>query len=116
MTKYQEKAIETLKNAFFKYYSYGRPETREFKEIHVEEWDETGTVYVRLEVGQIGDEGTLAECFCRDTTAVCVGKRGGYFSYREFSNKKCTLNLLEAITWGFHCRQLREKRLKKEEA
>lgn len=116
MTSYQEKAIEKLKSAFFKHYSFGRPEEHEFKEIHVEEWEITETVYVRLTVGMIGDEGTLAECFCRDTTAVCIGKRGGYFSYREFSNKKCTLSLLEAITWGFHCRQLREKRLKKEEA
>ena len=36
MTSYQEKAIEKLKSAFFKHYSFGRPEEHEFKEIHVE--------------------------------------------------------------------------------
>lgn len=116
MTKYQEKAIETLKNEFFKYYSNRKPQNYEFKEVHVEEWEDTETVYVRLEVGQIGDEGTLAECFCRDTTAVCIGKKGGYFSYRESSSKKCSLSLLQAITWGFHCEQLRKKRMNKKEA
>lgn len=116
MTTAQTKAVETLKKEFFKYYSYGHPETREFKEIHVEEWEEVGTVYIRLEMGLIGDEGTMAECFCRDTTAVCIGKKGGYFSYRRSSNKKCNLSLLGAITWGFRCEQLNKKRLNKKEA
>lgn len=116
MTSYQEKAIEKLKSAFFNHYSFGRPETHEFKEIHVEEWENTETVYVRLTVGMIGDEGTMAEFYARDTTAVCIGKRGGYFSYRDSSHKKCSLNTFEAVTWGFHQEQLREKRNKKKEA
>lgn len=116
MTNAQKKAVETLKNEFFKYYAYGLSETHEFKEVHIEEWEETETVYVRLEIGRIGDEGTLAESFCRNRTAVCIGKKGGYFSYRDSSSKKCSLSLLQAITWGFHCEQLRKKRMNKREA
>ena len=116
MTIYQEKAVEALKKEFFKHYSFGHPEEHEFKEIHVEEWGETETVYIRLEVGQIGDEGTMAAIFARDRTAVCIGKKGGYFSFREVSGKKCSLNMLQAITWGFHQEQVRKKIRAKKEA
>lgn len=116
MTNAQQKSIEVLKNEFFKYYSYGHLEEYELKEIYIEEWKDTETVYIRLEIGLIGDEGSLAEVFARNSTAVCIGKKGGYFSYHEFSHKKCSLNLLQAITWGFHCRQLRKKKMNKKEA
>lgn len=80
MTNLQKKALETLEREFFKYYSYGKPESYEFKEKHVEEWEECGgIVYVRLEIGLIGDEGTMAEWACRDTTSVMIGKRGRVF-------------------------------------
>ena len=116
MTKAQEMAVENLKNAFFKTFSYGHPEGREFKEVHIEYWEETETVYVRLEMGLIGDEGTMATIFCRDSTTTCIGKKGGYFQYRPTTNKECRLNLREAVYWGFHCRQLMEKKNKKKEA
>lgn len=116
MTNLQKKALETLEREFFKYYSYGRPEIHEFKEKHVEEWEDLGVVYVRLEMGLIGDEGTLAEIGCRDTTHVMIGKRGGYFGYRERTHKKKTLSTIEAITWGFRCKSIREKMLNKKEA
>lgn len=109
MTDMQKKAVETLKTEFFKYYSYGKPETHEFKEVLVEEWEDCGgTVYVRLEMGLIGDEGTMAEWACRDTTHVMIGKRGGYFGYRERTGKKKTLSLFEAITWGSRCERMRK--------
>ena len=87
MTKAQEMAVENLKNAFFKTFSYGRPDEREFKEVHVEYWEETETVYVRLEMGLIGDEGTMAAVFCTDSTTTCIGKKGGYFQHRPTTNK-----------------------------
>lgn len=109
MNNLQKKALETLEREFFKYYSYGRPEKYELKEKHVEEWEECGgTVYVRLEIGLIGDEGTLAEYACRDMTHVMIGKRGGYFGYRERTGKKATLSTLQAITWGFQCDRMRK--------
>lgn len=115
MTTNQEKALNRLTNYFTEYYSYGRPEEHELKEKHVEEWEELGIVYVRLTMGCIGDEGTMAEVFGRDSTAVCIGKAGGYFSYRE-SGKMARLSLLEATTWGWHQEQLRKKRREKKEA
>lgn len=115
MTTKQEKALNILIKNFAETFSFGSPETHEFKEKFVEEWEEVETVYVRLTMGCIGDEGTLAECFCRDTTAVCIGKGGGYFSYRE-SGKMARLDLHQAIYWGFHQEQLRNKRMNKKEA
>lgn len=109
MTKAQELALEKLVNRFCEYYSYGRPDEHELKEKHVEEWEECGgTVYVRLEMGRTGDEGTLAEVFCRDTTHVMIGKRGGYFGYRERTGKKATLDLFGAVTWGSQCERMRK--------
>lgn len=116
MTKSQMRSVETLKKEFFKYYAYGLSETHEFKEVSVEEWEDVGTVYVHLEMGRIGDEGTLSEVFCRNETSVCIGKRGGYFSYRESTHKRCTLSLLDAITWGEQCKRIREKMMRKKEA
>lgn len=118
MTKNQERAIEVLKREFAKYYSYSRPEEYEFKEVFVEFWEDTGIAYVRLEYGMIGDEGTLAECFCRDQTAVCIGKRGGYFTFSEGKNHsyQC-LSLLDAITLGNRRERARGKKYaKKKEA
>lgn len=115
MTAAQEKAINTLKDAFFKHYCYGRPEDYEFKCIQIDEWTDTKTVYIALVMGLIGDEGTLAEVFGRDRTAVCIGPRGGYFSFRESSCKQCNLNLYEAVTWGFKIEQQRKRKLKKKQ-
>lgn len=109
MTKAQEKALNKLITEFQKYYSFGAPEKYELKDKKVTEWEELETVYVQLESGRIGDEGTMAAVVCRDYTAVCIGKNGGYFAHRE-SGKQARLSLHQAITWGFHCEQLRKKR------
>lgn len=116
MTNAQNKAIETLKSSFFKAFSYKANEY-EFKEVFVEEWNDTGIVYVRLEMGLIGDEGTMAEIFARNSTAVCIGKRGGYFSYRDSGKHSyVSLSLTEACYWGFNQERIRKKRMNKEEA
>ena len=81
MTKAQEKAIEVLKQKFLGF--YGHPETKEFKREVIEEYN--GIVFVMLEVGYKGDEGTMREVLCRNQLSVLVGKRGGYFNY---SNSK----------------------------
>lgn len=80
MTQAQEKAIEVLKNTFVGFYGY--PEKKEIKHEEIEEL-ENGSVYVMLEVGYIGDEGTMQEILCRDRLSVCIGKRGGYYKYAD---------------------------------
>lgn len=80
MTKAQERAIEVLKRTFLGFYGY--PESKEIKKEYIEEYD-NGNVYVMLEVGYIGDEGTNQEIFCRDQLSVCIGKRGGYYNYAD---------------------------------
>lgn len=78
MTREQERAIEVLEKRFLEF--YGHPENKEVKTKTVEEFD-TGIVYVMLEVGYIGDEGTMQEYLCRNTLSVLIGKQGGYFNF-----------------------------------
>lgn len=78
MTKAQERAIEVLKKTFLSFYGYS--ENKEIKKEMIEELDD-GNVYVMLEVGYIGDEGTMKEIFCRNQLSVCIGKQGGYYNY-----------------------------------
>lgn len=101
MTKKQEMAIETLKEKFFEYFSYGAPEKHEIKEFSVKESGDS--MYVYIETGLIGDEGTAAELYARSNTRVFVGPRGGYYNFRPSSGKKCVLKLHQAAYWGFHC-------------
>lgn len=80
MTQAQEKAIEVLKNTFIGFYGY--PEDTEIKKETVKELD-NGSVYVMLQVGYIGDEGTSERIFCRHQLSVCIGKQGGYYNYSD---------------------------------
>ena len=80
MTRAQERAIEVLKERWLGF--YGHPEMKEFKRELVEEWED-GTVYVSLEVGAIGDEGTMAAIICRNNLSLCIGKKGGYFKHSD---------------------------------
>ena len=82
MTREQERAVAALKEKFLGFYGY--PETKEFKAEKIEEIH-GGVLYVMLEVGMKGDEGTLASLLCRNTLSVLIGKRGGYYNY---SNSK----------------------------
>lgn len=82
MTQAQEKAIEILKNTFVGFYGYS--EEKEIKREEIKELGDGG-IYVMLEVGYIGDEGTGQEIFCRNRLSVCIGKQGGYYTY---SNSK----------------------------
>lgn len=99
MNKKQGLAVENLKKVFFNTFYYGAPEKYELKEVSVNDLD--GSIYVCLEIGLINDEGTMAEIYCRNHTEVFVGPKGGYYNYRMKSGKKCTLNTLQAVYWGF---------------
>ena len=75
MTEKQARALyRILKGAETFDYSRGAG-TYEIKEYKVEETEYFLSVV--LEVGMIGDEGTMAQVFCRDRVHLFVGKRGG---------------------------------------
>lgn len=78
MTRAQERAIETLKTTFLGF--YGHPEKKEFKKCEVEQFI-GDSVRVFLEVGYIGDEGTMGALLCRERLSVLIGKQGGYYDY-----------------------------------
>lgn len=46
-----------------------------------------GDAYVHIETGMPNDEGTLAECLCRDFYIFFIGKRGGLYTYNDNSNR-----------------------------
>ena len=75
MNATQEKTIEAIKEAMLKKESLGGLANVEVKYSHVED-AKSFTSFV-LEVGRVGDEGTMAEVFCRDRRHFFVGKKGG---------------------------------------
>lgn len=84
MTRAQERALEQLKERFVGFYGYA--EEKEIKECKVTEYGENGKadiIYVYMQVGYIGDEGTNQEVFCRNQLSVCIGVDGGYFKYSD---------------------------------
>ena len=53
-------------------------------------------ISVSLEVGLVGDEGTMASIFCRDRVHLFVGTRGGIkYSYRGRNGKQVTKPLAD---------------------
>lgn len=87
MTKSQEQALNTIKKLTEKHMK-GCYNNAEFKmwEVHENEY----FVSVVLEVGEIGDEGTMAAIFGRDHAQLFIGKRGKitYPVSKTFKNGK----------------------------
>lgn len=77
MTKYQERRIAQIENIMMNL--VGHPETKEVKEKSIE--DLGHCISMVIEVGEIGDEGTLAAVFCRQRAHIFIGKKGGCSTY-----------------------------------
>lgn len=74
MTTAQEKSIARIKKLAETMHGH-HSDKYEIKRFDVREYEYF--VAVVVEIGHIGDEGTLGEIFCRDTAHLFVGKRGG---------------------------------------
>lgn len=85
MTKTQERKIELLKKRAAQELFMGDDD--EFKKFEVTELN-YGGVSVIIETGTKGDEGTLAQVFCRYRVHVFVGKRGGLTYYNARGTSK----------------------------
>ena len=90
MTKAQERAVERIRRQAKQDLFFG--DKCEFKLFEVDE--NPYFVSVVVEVGMIGDEGTLASAFCRYHCQLFIGKRGGIrypyhgrkgWTYRRFT-------------------------------
>ena len=79
MTKYQERRIAQIENIMMNL--VGHPETKEIKEKSIEDLGVGGIVSMVIEVGEIGDEGTLAAVFCRQRAHIFIGPKGGCYTY-----------------------------------
>ena len=86
MTKAQERAIRFLKIQAESTLFFGAPDKHEFKKFEVTESD-FGPVFLTIETGLKGDEGTLAEVYARDWCHLVIGKKGGITWYRTKNGK-----------------------------
>ena len=77
MTKYQERRIAQIEEIMMNL--VGHPETKEIKEKSIE--DLGHCISMVIEVGAIGDEGTMAAIFCRQRAHVFIGPKGGCYTY-----------------------------------
>jgi hypothetical protein len=83
MTNAQSRAIERIRQEAQSTLFYG--DGYEFKRWNVTENEHFAAVV--LEVGMIGDEGTLAEAVCRDRAQLFVGKKGDItYPYNYYTN------------------------------
>lgn len=98
MTIAQERAIEKFKEKALSMYGY--PETKELKRFEIIENTELDYVSVSLEVGLIGDEGTMAAVICRHSYLVSVGKRGGYYGFRKSGKRVAYESVLRAVIYS----------------
>jgi hypothetical protein len=99
MTKQQEVSLNKLRERFLGF--YGHPEKHEIKnEELTENWAESNMVYVNLEVGYIGDEGTMAAVTCRSNLHVAIGKNGGYYAFRKSGKMFSCSSLTTAVIKG----------------
>lgn len=78
MTRYQEKRINQIEEIMLNLVGY--PETKEIKEKSVHDIGH-GIVSLVIEVGDVGDEGTLAAVFCRQRAHIFIGPKGGCSTY-----------------------------------
>lgn len=85
MTKQQERRIAQIEEIMLNL--VGHPENKEIKTKDIEEL-EGGIVSVVIEVGRIGDEGTLAAVFCRQSAHIFIGPRGGCSTYTRSRKDK----------------------------
>ena len=86
MTKYQERRVAQIEEIMMNL--VGHPETKEVKEKSVVELSDTGVVSMIIEVGAIGDEGTLAAVFCRQRAHIFIGPKGGCYTYSNSRKDK----------------------------
>lgn len=49
----------------------------EIKVFEVNQLDDCPLVFLTIETGRIGDEGTMASCLCRDRRLIAIGVNGG---------------------------------------
>lgn len=76
---------------------YKPHEVKKFELVHFEGSSRT---YVLIELGLVGDEGTMASVFCRDYRHISINKRGGLslLNAKVKRNAEGRWNVLHALT------------------
>jgi hypothetical protein len=73
MTKSQERMVNRIRRDAETMHNNGGYEIKQW-EVKDNDW---GTVSIYLEIGLIGDEGTMAEYIGRDSLQIFIGPKGG---------------------------------------
>ena len=82
MTKKQQATLDRAIDACTMHGHY------EVKELDIEPTGYNSSIKVNLTTGLVKDEGTLAECICRDSYAFLIGAQGGIYHYTDRGNKE----------------------------
>jgi hypothetical protein len=102
-TNWTPSQIKTAKRfAVEMMFSFGGavPEKNEFKrfEASLQEW---GGVFVVCEIGLVGDEGTMASIFARDSSHGFIGKRGGISAMQDTANgRRVKVRGIHNVKWA----------------
>ena len=86
MTREQEMVTNTIRDYMTGEWdrrNRGSTRTYEIKEERISEELEDRSINISMTRGLEGDEGTMAEVFCRDTIQVFVGPEGGCWCWCE---------------------------------
>lgn len=80
MTSSQQRKVDALRRHFEQEMAKS-PRTEEFsgyelKQFEVTPSERTSLVFLRVVVGLVGDEGTMAAVFARDDRLIAIGPRG----------------------------------------
>lgn len=99
MTIKQKQKIQNIRDSVVSTIYGKQSENYEIKQFKITE-SEYDIVSIIIELGMKNDEGTLAECLCRNTAIIFVGKNGALKHIESktsiiacfyFSQYKCTV-------------------------
>lgn len=88
ITKIQLKTVQKIIKEIYRY--HGTIGKSEFKQIKMDTFNDSFKgFFLLIELGDINDEGTLKEIFCRDRRHFHIGVRGGINLLNTNKKTKC---------------------------
>lgn len=100
-TKTNTKQQTSTLNDVIDFLTKGYLNNYEVKKLKVTTSENWKHVFVSLEIGMVGDEGTMAEIVCRDHYQFFIGPRGGMFYYpkHSYNARRISKYELNKVRW-----------------
>jgi hypothetical protein len=99
-TERHQEIATTIRNRMVEQYRRSSPRDVEVKKFEVTHFPDCPLTFVVVEVGMVGDEGTMASALCRDYRHIVIGKEGGLtlMNARNKRQSKGWFNAIHALT------------------